>query len=216
MKPHPSFPWLATGLTLISAVILCGLGLWQLQRLDWKTELLSNLAREYPKDPLDHPLHAQDFLSMEQNDIRHGHVTGHFLYEQEIAIGPRIHQEELGYEIYIPFTLETGKTLLVHQGWTKEKSTRHQTETGLLSLSGTARMPSKPWKLGIHNQPDQNMWVYLDMEDIAQTVPDLLPVVFYRENTQWIPNNNHLRYALFWFAMCGIMLVIYYVRFWKI
>ncbi len=234
MRAHRDVPWMATLLTLISAIILCGLGLWQIQRHYWKADLLANLDREYKKDPLLSPLQSSDLFLVKKSDAHRGVVTGVFLYDKEISIGPRPRNNILGYEIYTPLILETGGTVLIHQGWVeaskKELEMRPETKIkNQIVITGMARLPSKPWNFGIHNIPEKELWIYLDIQEYAKIkdIPDLAPSVFHAENfspsmpslmipkEKWHPNNNHLQYILFWFTMCGVLLLIYYQRFWK-
>ncbi|MBL4588759.1 MAG: SURF1 family protein [Alphaproteobacteria bacterium] len=229
-----SFPIGATIATLISTIILCALGTWQIQRLEWKQELLQNLEREYAKDPSSQSLEIEDFQKITKNDVRYGTVTGHFLDEKEVVVGPRIHAEQSGYGLYTPLELSTGGVVLIYQGWIaktkKEPRERSESQTlGNVTIEGTARYVPKGWRFGIKNSPEKDGWIYIDMDDIAHAkeIDTLPPVIFYAESMspeiemirkdqeKWFPKNNHQQYAIFWFMMCGIMLVVYYFRFWR-
>ena len=228
-----SFPLGATIATLISAIILCALGTWQVQRLEWKKELLRSLEREYAKDPSSQSLKFEDFQKITKNDVRYGTVTGRFIHDKEVVVGPRIHAGQDGYGLYTPLELSTGGIVLVYQGWiTKnQKKLTQRPETqflGDVTIEGTARYSVKAWRFGIKNSPKTDGWIYIDMDDIAHAKEiDALPhVILYAESMspdtfaiidnqeKWFPKNNHKQYAIFWFMMCGIMLSIYYFRFW--
>ena len=229
------FPYFATLFTCLAAIILLGLGTWQVYRLDWKNELISNLAVEYNKDATRYPLDFNSLLTIEDNDLRRGFIIGQFDFSKEITVGPRRYKGKFGYDVVTPFRLQGGGTILVDRGWMETSDSillnRKKTwRTGKVSLIGTARTPKVPWKFGPRNAPSKNLWIYLDPDEIAfaKDLPDLLPVVFYMDETvatqndrmissteRVFPNNNHLMYAVFWYSMAFVLLYIYYLRFWK-
>ena len=218
-----SFPVWATFFTLISALILCSLGAWQLIRLEWKNNLLAGIDKEYSKDITKHQLGYFDFEYKRSHLVKRGMLTGVFSDEDVIAI----HNTSQKYDIYVPLYLEGARHyILVCLG---ESSTKDiQIPRGSVTIGGIAMWSGKSWSFGIKNDPDNGQWVYLDMGDIRSfTKKDIYGMVFYSETVspdiegvsqkveRFQPNNNHLKYAVFWFTMCFVMLVVYYKRFFS-
>ena len=233
-KIKSSFPWFASFFTLISLLILTGLGTWQIQRLAWKNDLMASLETEYKKNGLEYPLNLRDLIVVSKDTPLKGSITGQFDYSNEIKIGPRGENSVLGYDIFTPFYLKTGGVVLVDRGWVKssdsnQKSRLQSHARGEQTLTGIARIPSRPWKIGPENIPSRDVWIYPSPTQVAQSknILKMAPSVFHLEtssnakatlslsNERWQPRNNHLQYAIFWFAMAGVLAVIYWVRFLK-
>ncbi len=219
------FQPLATLFTLIGVAILCSLGTWQIQRLDWKTTLINDLNAAYaaPSDE------AMDFTVDSQ--FLAGAVTGKVLTEKILHVGPRTLNGAVGYHLIAPMILKSGETLLVNFGWSADKD-RLEFEKDFagktLTLSGLARKPD--WsKFSSPNSPENDQWFRLDIQDIttAKNLSGTLPFIFYAfdiepelsdafpNNQKWYPYNKHKQYAIFWFTMVGVLVVIYALRFLK-
>ncbi len=114
----------------IGLIVLIRLGLWQLERLEWKQGILGIIEQERLTDPALTPFDAELLTTMipARLSLRRGHVTG-WLSGAPIAIGPRPKDGVAGYHIYAPVTLSapsgvqdtadkpTALTLLTNFGW---------------------------------------------------------------------------------------------------
>jgi surfeit locus 1 family protein len=219
---HKSFPIWATLLTVLGSMILCALGSWQLVRLDWKHSLLASIEIEYAKDAIQHPLTVNDFMSLKKNTLMRGSVSGHWDSNNIIAL----YNAKDGHDFYVPLRLKDGGHVLVSIGSGKDTPTL---TTKYVTITGAARMQGDPWRFGIKNIPEKGQWVYLDMNDIRAhtSIKDLPQSILYAETQQpktksltitaarYAPNNNHLKYAFFWYFMCIAMVSVYYFRFWS-
>jgi surfeit locus 1 family protein len=209
-----SFPIIATLCTLLGAVVLCGLGTWQIQRLQWKQELLASIDAEYKKVASEHFLTIKDINSLKKNRILRGVIAGSLDHSNSVSV----QDGKQGKIIYIPLRLRDGGAVLVKM----PGSSNPDKELGDAVLVGMLKVVGKPWRFGIKNDLEGEQWAYLDLDDVrAYTGIEALPqVVFHVEHRdgvqeRYTPNNKHLQYAIFWFTMCMIMLLIYYARFWK-
>jgi surfeit locus 1 family protein len=232
-------PFFATLFTLISLVILCTLGTWQLQRLSWKTVLLANIQAEIHKDAAGFIVTPQDIpQSPEDTFFMRGTVQGVFDYKNEIRLGPKAADGFFMNQILTPLIFESGETLLVQRGWAMEKTVDleaiNRQRTGQREwVSGYFRKPQAGYPIhkfiGIENSPAMNRWHYINIAQIAQAkgLNMVLPVVLYAEDASYapaawpkieyqdirLPNNNHKHYAAFWFTMAGVLLLIFVLRF---
>lgn len=219
------FPLLATVLTICAVVVLCALGSWQVQRLQWKNNLIAQMeaARAAgPKDVAfagikgDAPLYAR-------LRGRYGAVTFH--------VGPRTYKGEVGSYVFAPIAMDGG-AVLVNRGWVPQGQEKNvKPPEGEVSVTGLLRLPERGNPFTPPNDPVKNEWFRADPAQMAQAAgigeiaalimhveneapesPSLQPV---RATPQASLPNDHLQYAVFWFAMAGVLLVIYYLRFWR-
>lgn len=233
MKP----PLWATVLTLCGFLVLCALGIWQVQRLQWKTEILQALqtAETISAAP---DLSHEDIATLAANPddlalIRYVFVHGRWRHDKEIAVGPRTWQGKPGFHIITPLQLEGGGTVLVNRGWVPldKKLSASRPESLVPADQGLAmgllRRPESPSVFTPANNPASEEWYRINPAQMAKArgLEDVAPLVLYarldggsaslpvKDALHWRPNNNHLGYALFWFTMAALLLVIFYLRF---
>ncbi len=226
MTGSKNFPLLATLFTLIGIGVLCTLGSWQLQRLEWKRELLSGLEEEYRKDAGQTLLGPADID--EKFQFRRGTIRATYLPGTQILIAPRTHDGEAGMHVLAAAALADGSTLLVNRGWAPQGAQPGPPPPDRDLLTGLFRPPPARNAFTPKNLPEENQWYHPDPDDIAQRfgLENIRPYILYLETqddelfiTQATApnlNNNHLQYAAFWFAMAGVLAVIYVLRFWVI
>lgn len=213
--------FIALGLVLLGFIILCFLGNWQLDRAKWKTGIITQLETEYAKDPMLHPF---TFAALQNTNIQHGYIRGHFDYKKQILVGPKTYDSAIGYDLIIPIALLKGGNILVNMGWVKgdkRDDVKVPRPRGTITLTGIARAPD--WNsFTPNNSAENNSWTKLDINQIAtaQNIKKIAPVIFYTKTAppdfkdlkmledNWMPRNKHMQYAMFWFSMAGILLII--------
>ena len=226
IKTPPAF---ASFLALLGIFILVNLGLWQLERLEWKQDLITKIEAAYAND---NP--PEIILEEKTPEFTYGHITGTFMPDKAFLLGPPIIKDEtVGYRLIVPIKTQ-GQTLPVNMGWTPQsleaQNIRHL-QGKPIRFTGLLRFFS--WNsFTPQNKPEENIWYRLDIPLIAASkkldnpYPAILlaessdqtfdPVFFSEESRQSLrerPNNNHFQYACFWFAMAGALLVIFILRF---
>lgn len=217
-------PVWGTILTILGVIILCALGTWQLQRLQWKQDILDKLDNAY-KANQNAALNPAD---MTKNDFMYGRVTGSLLAEKAILLGPRVRDGIVGEHLIVPLETNDG-VLFVNLGWTDQTLDSQPLDIykgQTLWLEGLARAPD--WNsFTPDNIPQEDIWYKTNIEQIADTksLANPLPYILYAERAsvdfnglfpnhkRWAPNNNHLQYAFFWFAMAAAMIGVYGLRF---
>ncbi len=222
MRKKPPF-W-ATLLTLIGIGILCSLGIWQLQRLAWKDDILKRLETAYSEEETA----AFNFSYMDDNDFAYGRIEGKLLTDKAFLLGPRTKNKEIGNDLIVPLESDQG-TILVDMGWTNapldEQPIYHLNGKNVW-FEGLARKPG--WNnFTPDNAPEKNLWYKPDIAEIAR-IKDLknpVPFMLYSQNAshkydaafpnneRWQPKNDHLQYAFFWFTMATALAAIYILRF---
>lgn len=227
------FPYIATLCVIMAISILCGLGRWQLQRLEWKTALLERLDAEYKKDAELIEITPQDLD--EDFALRRGTVRGAYEFENQIAWIPRLYdrdprQSVPGKDIITPLRLSDGSLILVDRGWAPsawDPESEDPRPKGSLTVTGTIRPLSEHNPFTAQNKPDKGQWYHPDPDEYAAfyKIKNMRPYIVFREDIDRdgaypLPShdrpeisNNHLQYAIFWFAMAFALAVIYMVRF---
>ncbi len=217
-------PFWATLLTILGLCVLCVFGTWQLQRLAWKNDIISQLNQAY-----DSPQNAA--LKLEEitgNELIYGRVNGIFMPDKALLLGPRTSNKEIGNDLLVP--LKIGKnTLIINMGWTPyplDQQPIHHLKSRKVWFEGLIRKPK--WNAFTpENLPEKDIWYKADIEEIAKTKSLKAPYPFilraenashkfdaaFPNNHRLLPNNNHLQYAFFWFAMAAALASVYTLRF---
>ncbi|KAI4168004.1 MAG: hypothetical protein LQ346_009066, partial [Caloplaca aetnensis] len=149
------------------------LGTWQVFRLGWKTELIAIFEDRLVKSPLPLPPRV-DPDAIKDFDYRKVYTSGWFRHDQEMLIGPRIHDGNDGYLVVTPLERnDGGSTVLVNRGWIP-RSKKAQVErkdglpTGQVTVEGLLR---EPWKKNLFtpdNQPQKKEFYFPDVQQMAK------------------------------------------------
>lgn len=148
------------------------LGSWQVVRLRWKTDLIAKFEDRLVRTPLPLPPHI-DPSAIKDFDYRRVYATGHFRHDQEMLIGPRIHDGNNGYLVVTPLERDgNGTTVLVNRGWIPKKLKR-QTDrkeglpTSEVTVEGLLREPWKKNMFTPDNKPELGEFYFPDVHQMA-------------------------------------------------
>lgn len=115
---HKIFRGVLFGLLLAMPIISFGLGCWQVKRLKWKVNLIKKSEFQLAEPPLEDLPANLDPSAISQFEHRRFRIKGHFDYSQEMFLGPRIRNGEVGYLVITPFVRASGgKPILIERGW---------------------------------------------------------------------------------------------------
>lgn len=218
------FPW---GLTIVCAVafaLLCGLGAWQVQRMQWKNGLIADAeaAEAMP---------ASDILVA----IRHGEFARVAMECPGLATAPyvelqTIHDGESGVRLISACRpADFDFAILVDRGFVSETiSTRPPVTASAVPVrvEGQLRQPASPGPMAL--PPEGRRFFARDHMAMAEALgvkPDVMALMVYAttsSNPEWLAlkpsappaafTNNHLGYALTWFglalALAGFYIVL--------
>ena len=152
------------------------LGTWQVQRLRWKTDLITKYEDRILKPPLPLPPRI-DPLAIKEFDYRRVYAEGVFRHDQEMLIGPRIHDGKDGFLVITPLEREEGgkggSKLLVNRGWIprgkeRQRYRREGLPAGRTIVQGLLREPSKKNMFTPDNQPEKGKWYFPDAKQMAE------------------------------------------------
>ena len=213
--------------TVPAVLVLLALGTWQVQRLFWKEALIAErqAGLAAPVTPWSEAADRLGELYWHRLSAQ-----GRFLNDRELVLAARSMNGNPGYHIVAPFAIEGGPVLLVDRGWVpldrKNPGTRSQGQPeGLVTVTGILRPGHQPNWLTPDNQPDKNFWFWIDIPAMARAVAaeDRAVMAAYLEadatpNSGGLPiggqtridlPNDHLQYAITWYALAVALIVIY-------
>lgn len=222
-RPLLGFTLLCTPIFLL----LVGLGIWQLQRLQWKLALITEINRNMAAAPI--TLDAALALGG-RAQYRPVALTGHFENSREVYVFTTGPKGEPVYHILTPFMLADGRVMVIDRGLIpttlRDPASRPGSELqGTVNLVGIWRIPDKPGPFTPHPDLKQRVWFARDLSGIAQVEQLKLAASAILEakaspggeiwprggQTRVDIPNDHLQYALTWFLLAGALVVIYFV-----
>lgn len=220
-------------LVLLGIVILLGLGTWQLERRAWKADLIAtmNARLALPSVPLLEVFTPGGAVDPASLDFRPARATGRFRHDQEMYLAARGYQGQLGVHVVTPLVMDrSGMTVLVDRGWVPSDRQAPQSRgegqiDGEVTVEGVLRQPARPSVFTPDNRPDQNLWYWADLPAMAAAakVAPIAPLLLEAgpaANPGGLPiggqtrinlPNNHLQYALTWYALALALAVLYLV-----
>jgi surfeit locus 1 family protein len=222
-----------TVITIPAVAVMLFLALWQLERLEWKTELIEVRQARVTAPAVSLPGPGAPADAFEYFPVR---VEGSFLHDSEMYLGARSMRGNVGFQVVTPFRVAAGtgadaeaeRIILVNRGWVpdthRDPARRPEGQVaGVLTLEGTLRWPAERAWLQPENEPDKNFWFYMDLPAMAAHAGVAANTRYYVEASA-LPNpgglpiggqtrvdlpNDHLHYALTWFALAATLIVIY-------
>jgi surfeit locus 1 family protein len=216
-----------TLVTVPGVLLLLGLSLWQVERLHWKEGLIAQRDAAVVAAPIAPP---QALAEVEADQFRHIAAEGQFLNDSEIFLAASSDSGASGYQVLTPLKMADGRMMFVNRGFIplelKDRAKREAGEPdGTVRVVGLLRVPpaSKPSFFLPDNRPDLNLWFWVDLPAMAKAagVAQVLPFYVDADKTAnpggWpqggitrldLPN-DHLQYAITWFALAIALVVIY-------
>lgn len=224
--------------TLVSLPILLlslGLGVWQMERREWKRDILDRIAANQAAVPisLDELLNGNP-LRYEYGRVK---VGGTFLYDKEFFLAARSLKNKVGHQIVVPLKTDDGRIVLFDRGWIpqerKDPARRAEGQAaGRVELVGIVRRNQERRQFAPENVPDKNVWFHVDvplMRKMAGAPPDPKLDTFFLDadatpnpgglpvggQTRFDIPNDHLQYAITWFLIALAMAGVYLAYHWE-
>ena len=154
-------------------IISFALGTWQVQRLDWKTNLITKFEDRLLKPPLPLPPRV-DPDAITDFDHRRVYATGCLRHDQEMLIGPRMREGQEGFVVITPLERDNGEsTVLVNRGWIAKKLVDKKDRAlglpqGKVLIEGLLREPWKKNMFTPDNKPEEGKFYFPDIEQMAE------------------------------------------------
>jgi surfeit locus 1 family protein len=223
--------WL-TVLSLTAFALLIALGVWQIERRAWKLALIDRVEQRVhaPAQPIPSPA-SWPAVSAANDEYRHVSLKGRFLHDRETLV-QAVTEEGPGYWVLTPLQRNDGTEVLVNRGFVpsdrRDASTRQNgNPDGPVEITGLLRMTEPNGGFLRNNVPQQNRWYSRDVAAIAAShgLHDVAPFFVDADAGSQSAGgpiggltvvrfpNNHLIYALTWFALAFMLAGRLFVQF---
>lgn len=174
------------GLMVTMPVLTFFLGCWQVKRLQWKVDLIAKCEHDLAEPPLEYLPADLDPSVIPEFEYRRFKCKGRFDYSQEMFLGPRLRNGELGYLLVTPFIRKEGKPILVERGWILKEHVVPDTRSkgyllhlalpqGEIEIEAMFRVMPKKSYLQYDHEPDTRLFYVPDVESMAKQL-GLLPI----------------------------------------
>lgn len=214
------FGAVATFVTLV----LLALGIWQVQRLSWKLDLIARVDARVSAAPADAPrADVWDTITADDDAYRHIRIDGTFRHEAETLVQATTERGP-GFWVMTPLVRDDGSTVLINRGFVppdrRDPASRSAGNVpGPTHIVGLLRLTEPGGGFLRENDPAADRWYSRDVAAIAaarglpQTAPYFIDADG-TENAGGLPvggltrivfPNNHLVYALTWFALAAML-----------
>lgn len=210
--------------------LLVWLGIWQVQRLQWKEDLIGRLNAQAASEPV--PLAEVEARAAagENVEFMRATATGRFVHENELFVFTTV-DGEMGWKLVTP--LDLGDTaVLVDRGFIpydlKDPAARPESRpphnTVTVTVTGVVRPhDSTPAPFVPDNNVDANIWHWWALPAMAEAagIERASPFILQAEarpgapawpraftpNPANIPN-RHLGYAITWFGLAAMLVIV--------
>jgi len=184
---------------------MLNLGFWQLDRLEWKNDILAKIEKFEIVDANKTPLDLNN-----ADDFQRGYIEGRFLNKPAVRIKPRTNIDgAVGYHLLYPFKTNDGQNIIVNMGWYDGETYPIPTSR---KITGYLRSPDKQSSFTPQNKPEQNQFYAININDLEDAYNvKLNSKTLYLDSafpTMQKPRNKHAQYAMFWFGMSGLLLFL--------
>lgn len=216
--------WQVAAVLLIGAMMaagFAGLGVWQVQRLGEKRDLIARVDARVNAAPI--PWVEAARLPPDEAEYRHVTVTGEFEHDKETFV-KAVTELGGGFWLLTPLTTPEGQTVLINRGFVPPEkrdaqSRENSSHPGMQTVNGLLRLTEPGGAFLRSNDPLADRWYSRDLDAIAQAreLGEVAPyfvdagsegddagypvggltVVKFR--------NTHLSYALTWFALAAMV-----------
>jgi surfeit locus 1 family protein len=220
-------PWGFLAAALVGIAVLVGLGTWQLERLAWKEALIARMAARLTAEPVSlMAALGQRQAGADIGDLR-VRTTGRFLPGPPLRVFAHI-EGRVGWNLVHPFATAEGPVVLLDRGFVPDDLKEDvPPPQGDFEVTGFVR-PAEP--APGYFTPDNdalgNRWYWYDLPAMA-AASGIAPGAFAGVVVEAEPRpdaaspwprprrrdpsaivNNHLQYALTWYALAIVLAIM--------
>lgn len=212
-RQSAGFPF---GPTLCAALLFaafCALGIWQVERLAWKRDLIARVDARIHDLPIPAPRRATS-----DDEYRRVAATGTFLHDKATLVQAST-VRGAGYWVLTPLRQDDGSLLVINRGFVPpESKSAYARPDGAVRVVGLLRLTEPGGGFLRDNDPAANRWYSRDIAAITQArhLSPAPPVYFIDSEATADPEiypvggltvvsfpNNHLQYAITWFVLAA-------------
>ncbi len=214
--------------TTMFIVVTAALGFWQIERMNWKENMIGMIEARIKAAPVELPF---DIADPDGWDYRKVTLSGTFLHTQESFLQALSTSGEFGYQVITPMLRSNGSMVMINRGWVpygnSDPSTRQAGQIdGEVEVVGVLRLPwhRRAWvrQFVVTNDPANKLYFDGALAEMAAAW-DLDVAPFFVDanenaNPGGLPRggqtiltvrNMHLSYVITWFSLSIIALGVF-------
>ena len=166
---------------ILFITIFCALGTWQLYRLQWKLDLISEITFGLQSKPI-------EYSDSIKKNYQRVNVKGKFDFDKQIYLYSLNDSGKPGYDVVTPFRTNKNQNVLINRGWIKKEFKDNPSiniEAGAeREIIGLLREIYKPNIFKPDNDLENNIWFSLNLEDLKVATGEQFSefVIFLEDN----------------------------------
>ncbi|MDA7553243.1 SURF1 family protein [Candidatus Pelagibacter sp.] len=194
-------------------LVLLSLGSWQLYRLNWKLNLISEIENSLKNDPV-------ELSKSDKKNYLRIKTSGQIDFDKQIYLYNLNKSGKPGFEVINPILIGN-ENYLINRGWISFDQ-KDQSEINFANedkIIGTLKLQTKASIFKPENDIEKNYWFTLNRDDVFKyTGKNFSNFIIYLNGDYKTPepkvitaniSNNHKKYAITWFSMAISILLIY-------
>jgi len=205
----------AAGIALACSAFLA-LGTWQMFRMQWKHALIERVNQRVHAEPVAAPGATEwPSITAENSEYLHVQASGTLLLDRSTLVQAST-QHGLGFWVMTPLRTGSGGIILVNRGFVPSRQAGEAAAARPAVVTGLLRLSEPVGRVLRKNDAASERWYSRDVQAIA-AARGLAPVAPYFIDADASPapeagqpiggltviafNDNHLVYALTWYAL---------------
>ena len=199
--------------TIFFIFVFIALGTWQIIRLNWKNNLISEIENSLKNPPVElSQSNKENFLKIK--------TSGTIDFEKQIYLYNLNDSGTPGFEVINPILINN-ENYLINRGWIpfEKKDTSEINIFDQNNIIGTLKTQGRKNIFKPDNDIEENYWFSLNREDILKfTGKKFSKYIIYLDGNYQFPrpkkitaniSNNHKKYAMTWFSLAISILLLY-------
>jgi surfeit locus 1 family protein len=206
---------------ILGVAVLVWLGVWQVQRLAWKTAILAEIGARVAAAPVAIPADPDPG----RDKYLHVKAKG-TIAPGELDVYTSVPGRGVGYRVIVPLQLEDGRRILLDRGFVpidEKDAARH---LGRVAVEGSLAWPQETDSYTSPPDREKNIWFARDVPLMAEalgTLPVMLVTAASDDPAGPLPlpqtvniPNDHLQYAITWFGLAVVWAMMTGYLLWRI
>ncbi|WP_300547713.1 SURF1 family protein [Roseovarius sp.] len=206
---------------LAGAAVLVGLGNWQLERLAWKEAILADIRARISAPPTSLP----ETASIDDHRYLPVSISGEI---DETALRVLVSQKQIGAGYRLISAFDTGtRRVLLDRGFISVNDPLPAPPEGAVEVTGNLHWPDERLSSTPENDVTDNIWFARDLAPMAEILKTEPILVVARKMSVLEPGvtplpldisgipNDHLNYAITWYSLAVIWLVMTGFFLWR-
>ena len=206
-------------LVFLFITLFCSLGTWQLYRLQWKQDLISQISEGLKSNPIQYSKNIK-------KNYQKVTLIGEYDFKNQIYLYSLNSKGQPGFDVVTPFQTTSKENVLVNRGWIKkELKNDPKIDYSTKNITGMLRKANQKNIFTPDNEISKNIWFSINLEDLRKITDKKFNkfIVYLEDKNIKIPEpkkitvdvpNNHLKYAITWYSI-SISILFYYLYFRK-